>query len=458
MTAGRVVAQIPNAAPFLHPLDHGGGMRGVTKSRRTLHRLVTLAIAAIAALALSSLASAEQATPPTHDFGINNGLAKPTPLPLTAPALHRYTPDYTADLPDPHAAGGRRRIELHWLPVPGTSRTRPALWEPEPRCLTLLRDAARIDAGNWVFSADGGAIPLANADCRPVRRIGALAGVDSVHVLIEARGETLIYRIGVAAKAAPGSSLPMLQGELRPASAIATRRAVGRFEEKLLITEGFRSLEGIFLVTPYGIFRGSERAAGTGQAGFTVVETTDLHRAFRPGDLFARGERSSATPLKMTLTPRRRAGDGTRCPDTDGQRVYRTLRLASLRNGVRTWIAEPVSPPNRERVCVAEIVSNKTCKLIGCDQWSDSMSEDWNTVIELFTDNEAHARRLFANLPKLTLASSGMKHDSSTYRGQVRERDRRDTSAPWGECGLEGCDAKRRREQIEQFVIDQWNR
>lgn len=457
MTAGRA-AQIPNAAPFLHPLDHGGGMRGVTKSRRTLHRLVTLAIAAIAALALSSLASAEQATPPTHDFGINNGLAKPTPLPLTAPALHRYTPDYTADLPDPHAAGGRRRIELHWLPVPGTSRTRPALWEPEPRCLTLLRDAARIDAGNWVFSANGGAIPLANADCRPVRRIGALAGVDSVHVLIEARGETLIYRIGVAAKAAPGSSLPMLQGELRPASAIATRRAVGRFEEKLLITEGFRSLDGIFLVTPYGIFRGSERAAGTGQAGFTVVETTDLHRAFRPGDLFARGERSSATPLKMTLTPRRRAGDGTRCPDTDGQRVYRTLRLASLRNGVRTWIAEPVSPPNRERVCVAEIVSNKTCKLIGCDQWSDSMSEDWNTVIELFTDNEAHARRLFASLPKLTLASSGMKHDSSTYRGQVRERDRRDTSAPWGECGLEGCDAKRRREQIEQFVIDQWNR
>lgn len=409
-------------------------------------------------VALSGLASTGQATPTTHDFGINNGLAKPTPLPPAAPALHRSTPDYTADLSDPHAAGGRRRIELHWLPVPGTSRTRPALWEPEPRCLTLLRDAARIDTGNWVFSTDAGAIPLANADCKPMQRIGTLAGVDSLHILIEARGEQLSYRIGVAPNAAPGNPLPVLQGELRPAAAIATRRAVGRFEEKFLITEGFGRLDGIFLVTPYGIFRGTERAAGTGQAGFTVVETTDLHRAFRPGDLFSRVDRSSATPLKMTLTPRRRTGDGTRCPDTDGQRVYRTVRLASLKNGVRIWSAEPVSPPNRERVCVAEIVSNKTCKLIGCDQWSDSMSEDWHTVIELLTDNEAHARRLFASLPKLTLAGSRMKHDSSTYRGQVRERGRRDTSAPWGECGLEGCDAKRRREQIEQFVIDQWNR
>lgn len=414
----------------------------------------------LVAVALSSLAVHVQATSPTHDFGIKNGLAKPAPLPTASPALSRSTPDYTADLPDPRAAGGQRRIELHWLPVPGTHRTRPALWEPGPRCLTLLHDVARIDAGNWSFSADVGAIPLANGECRPARRIGGLAGVNSVHVLIEARGETLNHRIGVAANAdVPGKSLPpLLQGELRPTQAIATRRAVGRFEEKFLITEGFRSFDGIFLVTPYGIFRGSEHAAGTGQAGFTVVETTDLYRAYRPGTLFRRAQRSSAAPLNLSWVPRLRTGDGTRCPDTDGQAVQRKLRLASLKNAVRTWIAEPVSPPGHARVCVAEIVSEKTCKVIGCGQWSDSMSKDWDTVIELLTDNEAHARRLYASLPQMTLATSGMKHDPATHRGQVRERGRRDTSAPWGECGLEGCDAQRRREQIEQFVIDQWNR
>lgn len=412
------------------------------------------------AVALSGLTSVVQATPPAHYFGVNNGLAKPAPPQSAALAFDRSNPDYTADLPDPRASGGRRRIELLWLPVPGTQRTRPALWEPGPRCLTLLHSAARIDAGNWIFSADVGAIPLANDECRPARRIGGLAGIGSVHVLIEARGETLHHRIGVAANAAvPGKPPPpLLQGELRPASAINMRRAVGRFKEKFLFTEGFRSLDGIFLVTPYGLFRGSELAAGTGQAGFTVVETTDLHRAFRPGDLFLRAYRSSAAPLSLSWVPRRRTGDGTRCSDTDGQAVQRKLRLASLKNGVRTWIAEPVSPPNRERVCALEIVSEKTCKVIGCDQWSDSMSKDWDTVIEILTDNEAHARRMFASLPPLTLANSGMKHDSSTYRGQVRERGRRDTSAPWGECGLEGCDAQRRREQIEQFVIDQWNR
>lgn len=408
-------------------------------------------------VALSSLAPVVQATPPTHDFGINNGLAKPAPLP-TAPSAS--TADYTADLPDPRAAGGKRRIALHWLPVPGTPRTRPALWEPQARCLTLLRDAARIDAGNWIFSADVGAIPLANSECRPARRIGALAGIGSVHVLIEARGEALTYRVGVAANAAaPGKTPPpLLQGELHPAQAIVTRRAVGRFEEKFLIAEGFRSLDGIFLVTPYGLFRGSERAGGNGQAGFTVIETTDLYRAFRPGELFRRALRSSATPLNLQWVPRLRTGDGTRCPDTDGYAVARKLRLASLKNGVRTWIAEPVAPSGRERVCVAEIVSEKTCKVIGCGQWSDTMSRDWSRVVEILTDNEAHARRLYASLPQMTLATSGMKHDSSTYRRQVRERGRRDAAAPWGECGLEGCDAQRRREQIEQFVIDQWNR
>lgn len=436
-------------------------MRGFVKSGCALHRLVTPTIAAMAAFALSSLASTGQATPTTHDFGINNGLAKPTPLLPAAPALHRSTPDYTAELPDPLAVGGRRRIELHWLPVSGTARTRPALWEPGPRCLTLLRDAARIDAGNWVLSTDAGAIPLANGDCKPMRRIGALAGVDSLHILIEARGEQLSYRIGVAVKSTPGTPLPpMLQGKLRPSEAIATRKSIGRFGEKFLVEDAFRSLDEVYLVAPYGLFKGKARTASDGTSGFTVVSTTDIYRAFRPGELFFKANRDSGAPLKMTLVQRIRTADGSRCPDTDGRPFIRTLRLASLRHGVRTWTAEPVVPPIRERACVLERVNAKTCQVIGCDQWSDSMAGDWHTVNEIMilTDNEAHARKLLTSLPALTLASSGMKHDPASYQGQVRNRKRGDNSAPWGECGLEGCDAKRRREQIEEFLIDQWNR
>jgi hypothetical protein len=374
-------------------------------------------------------------------------------------ALGNSQPDYTADLSDPQLPAQARRIELHWIAVAGTNRTRPVLWEPGPRCLTLLRDPARVRVDNWVLTADATANAVANDECRPMQSIGATSGVESVHVLMEARGERITYRVGIAPRS-PSPKVPamLLSGSLQPSAPIAARKVAGRFAEKALIDAGFASLNEIFLVTSYGIFKGTERAQATGGGGFTVITTTDLYRAFRPGDLFVKASRDPGSPLQMRLIWRQRSGDGSVCPDTDGRISRRVLRFVSLRNGVRTWQLEPAATTSGDRYCALQRINNRTCQIIDCVQWSDTLKSMPGDEIEILTDNEAHARKLHAALPALTLASSGVKHDSATWKGTVRERGGSGSASPWGECGLEGCDARRRREQIEQFVIDQWNR
>lgn len=421
-----------------------------------------VALAASALLAVSAVSIAKDASLPTHDFRVDNGLVKRTPAPsetgsIPGPASEQM--DYYAELPDAAAPGGMRRFELHWLPVPATTITRPALWEPAVRCLTPLRNAARIDAGNWVFAVDDVATATPNGDCRSGRRYGGLAGVDSVHVLLEARGEQVSYRVGIAAKTQPGKApLPMLIGPLQPSKAIATRQHVGRFEERHLFSEGIRSLEGVWLATSYGLFRGTERAPRTGRPGFVVVQTTDLYRSFRPGELFMKAERSVSAPLRMTLVQQGRIGDGSHCPDIDDARHTFNLNLVSLRNGVRTWYGNRTNRAAPERFCVSEEVNLRTCKVERCLQWSETLNnEAWSQRIELFTDNEAHARKLLAAIPPLTRATAGVRHDSLTWQGRT-SRNGRDPTARCGGIGQEDCAAQRRREDIEQFLVDQWNR
>jgi len=405
---------------------------------------------------------ARDASSPIHDFRIDNGLVKrtlltPASAPVSEPASEQA--DYHAKLPDAAAPGGMRRFELHWLPVPGKTITRPALWEPAVRCLTPLHDAARIDAGNWTFAVDDVAALTPNGNCQPGRRYGGLAGVGSVHVILETRGEQVSYSVGIAVKTDPGKAMPpMLIGHLQPSKAIATRQQVGRFEEKFLFTESFRSLEGIWLATTYGLFRGTDRAPRTGRPGFVVVETTDLYRSFRPGDLFMKVERDLSMPLRLTLVQQGRIGDGSHCPDIDDGRDSFNLNLVSLRNGVRTWYGNRTNPAQRERYCVSEEVNRRTCKVVRCLQWSESLNnEAWSQRIELFTDNEAHARKLLAGLPPLTLATAGVRHDPLAWQGRTG-RSGRDPTARCGGIGQEDCAAQRRREDIEQFLIDQWNR
>lgn len=441
-----------SAPPTVHVF---GGRRPAGEGAPSLRTpRAALAAAVAGLLAVAAFGAAIAAPPLAHDFGINNGLGN---APAGVPAVPGSTPpDYHADLPDPTAPGGVRRFELHWLPVPGKTYTRAALWEPAAQCLTPLRDAARITADNWTFNVDEAEALTPNGDCRPGRRFGGLAGVGSVHVLLEARGEQLSHHVGIAVRADPGVALPpMLQGPLVPAPAIAARRDVGRFQEKFLYTEGFASLEGIWLATTYGLFRGTDRAPRTGGPGFVVVETTDLYRAFAPGELFIKVQRDGSNPLRLRLVQQSRVGDGSHCPDRDDDRGAFDLRLVSLRNGARTWSAQPVARAAPQRHCVAEEISRRSCKVVGCLQWSDTVSDALFDRIDIFTDHEAHARKLYVSLPQLTLAGSGIARDPLTWRGRTG-RGGADPTARCGGIGQEDCAAQRRREDIEQFLIQQW--
>lgn len=423
-------------------------------------RLFWPAVAALA-LAVTASGTGADATLPSVDFGIDNGLVGGTSkgrVPALSPPVPGTAPDYHAELADPAAPGGKRRFELHWLPVPGKTNTRPVLWEPAVQCMTPLLDAGRISADNWSFTVDEIAALSPNGDCRPGRRYGGLVGVGSVHVLLEARGEHLSHSIAVVARDVAGSALPpMLQGPLVPSPAIATRQSVGRFEEKFLYTEGFRSLEGIWLATSYGLFRGTDRAPGTGRPGFLVVETSDLYRAFRPGELFQKVERDPSSPLRLRQVQQARIGDGTNCPDRDDPAAPVELRLATLRNGARTWTSRPIAAKEPVRFCVSNEINRRTCKVVGCLQWSDSVDQALFQPIEIFTDHEAHARKLYASLPQLSLAESGVQHDPLTWQGRTG-RGGGNVGARCGGVGQEDCADQRRREDIEAFLIDQWNR
>jgi hypothetical protein len=269
--------------------------------------------------------------------------------------------------------------------LPGEARgtTYPVLWEPASRCFTLLKAPTRLAHGLWTLSADmdGGSRP-ANGDCMPGRRIGGPNGIDMIRVRLEARGESFTRRITVLAlPAKPGARAATFEGDLVPSQRISSRQDLPRFDEQNLLDYGFSSFDEIYLVTNYGIFKGADHAAGGGKPGFTVLETTDLFRAFRVGDLFFKAQRSLAAPREIVLTPRHRSLDGTRCPDTDGQPATRVRRLSSLHQGVRTWLLEARAPAHKEKSCVAMRVNARTCKEMGCVQWSDTVADATDFIL-----------------------------------------------------------------------------
>ncbi len=411
----------------------------------------------IAAPSLSN--AADNVLAGEFEFKICNGLASSecssTPLFSFSPGDAPY--EYMADLPDPERPGQTLRVELHWIKVADTNQTQPALWEPGPKCLTLFGSKEPFP-WHWELHSDGYdyyQYEAANDECRPMRRIGALEGIDTVYVKTEMLNGQTRYSIRITPRAdTDGKRKAELTGSMQASKVIEAGKSPGRFGEKLLMESGFRNLADVYLVTGYGIFKGTERSVATGGGGFTVISVTDLYHAFRPGDLFFKAGQDSGNPLGLRLTGRERTGDGTRCPDTDGVERPYAMRLVMLKRGNRTWMVERVTPAQSERYCVVQVVNLRTCRVIDCKQWSDTLSSDPNDGVMFLTEHENHAHQLYASLPTLTLASTGTAYDTATWRGTVRERD----SSGWDSCGPEGCEAQRRREQIEEFLIDLWNR
>ena len=212
----------------------------------------------------------------------------------------------------------------------------------------------------------------------------------------------------------------------------------------------FTRFEGTYLITNYGLFRGRD-VTSDGQPGFYVLERTDLYTAFRPGDLFFRARRASATPMEMTLITRERSGDGSQCPDTDGRATALVLHRLEVDDGLLVLRGERRDPP--QRYCAARRVNARTCQEMECVQWSETLT-DAGDELWIVTDDEAQARKLYAALPKWTRANRNFRFDTSSYYENVVTPR---SGSPWGDCGLEGCEDRRRREAIDQLLIDMWS-
>lgn len=360
------------------------------------------------------------------------------------------TPAYSGELRDPATPARPRRIELHWLRPAEGGLKRPTLWEPDSQCATPLRAPAQVGVGHWVIAPEGDVYTPANDDCRPMRRIGALAGVDAVHVFVEVRGERTTHRIRVVPRR-EGNAPPVgLDGDLRPDDRIAGGQG-GYFGEVSLREFGVEHLDGVHLVTNFGIFRGTTRAAATGRPGFTIVEATNILAQFAPGELYWS---ATTDPLerRITFAERTRFGDGRSCTDVDDAPFTMQLRLLALHAGIRTWAAEPPASSANARVCAVVQLNVTRCRRMGCLQWSDSLAHVAGEHGWFLTESAITAREIYARLPKWSIANRGYRRDVPRSGG------RSDASQPWGECGLEGCDARHRREAIDSLLIDMWNR
>lgn len=364
-------------------------------------------------------------------------------------------PAYVAEVQDPQFPQLRRRVELHWVrsltPAgAGTDNVLPVLWEPDSQCMTPLRKPQRLTAAHWMMVADGDAGTPANADCRPMRRIGDLVGIDNIHIWLEARREKIQYSIRLTPRRTGNAAPPVHTGDLRPSKAIAALQG-GRFEEKSLVESGIRSLNGIYLVTNFGIFKGTDRAASTGKGGFTVVQATDLNRKFATGELYWSAS-TGPSARSITFAQRLRFGDGRSCRDIDDEAFSLDLRFLALHKDVRTWSAEERAPAGNKKFCAAVKLNVTRCKVMNCVQWSDTLTTVSGEHGWFLTDSERNAREIYARLPKWTVANRGYKTDNSS------RKSRDSHPLPWGECGLEGCDARRRREAIDSLLVDLWNR
>lgn len=202
---------------------------------------------------------------------------------------------------------------------------------------------------------------------------------------------------------------------------------------------GARNIQDYYLVTNDGLFK-----IGTDHAVY-VHERTDLHSLFNPGDRIA-SLSWNQIDQEMHISWMQRTVNG-QCPDTPGP--AETLRFTPTSAGV--WSGKSAPGSSSERACFAQEINLTTCELIRCVQWTDSMS--WDNAETYLTSSESEARRLWQSVYKWTRANTGSMYDPATYKAETTTDN--DGYDPW--CGLEGCEAKRRREQLEDTLIDLWN-
>lgn len=407
-------------------------------------------LVAVLAVTCSTLTSAvAQDGERTHRFKINNGLVPPDPVDDAAERISQLRQtgwmDYRGVLTTPD--GSRHDVELYWL-VPEIGKTlQPFIWEPTPGCATPLEELVSVDAF-WVFAPQG--TGTGGHGCDRSRRLGGEAGINLLKIKTGVDGNTLVYEATVVLAPPAVETVTDVTG---PLLADHGRRLGEQTANQL----SFERFDGLFLVTNSGLYRGHDQLPNLFGSGFTVIETTDTHAGFRQGDAGFRARRPAVDNPAMTLIPRERSLDGTVCPDTDGAPIELRLRRLDIHAGVlgfRAWQADDVTPKRRE--CALIRIDTKTCRELECVQWSDELKSPGDSVY-ILTTSEDRAREIWASIPKWTLANRGYTADPSTYREDVRTRRSGGPLSPWGDCGLEGCDSARRREQIEQILIDIWS-
>ncbi len=211
--------------------------------------------------------------------------------------------------------------------------------------------------------------------------------------------------------------------------------------------DGLRSINEYFLISNDGFFRIGEHWRENGKLAAYVIEVTDMISFFAKGDAAARVS-WYAPEQKLGITWYQRTKSG-QCSDTLGH--SESLKFYPTVPGVRR--GQTSSEQSRERACVAPVIRLDTCEQVRCLQWNDTMH--YPNPETYLTADEAKARELWAKITKWTRASTGLKHDPDTYSEKIVTGS--DSLYPFGECGLEGCEAKRNREQLENTLIDMWN-
>lgn len=243
-------------------------------------------------------------------------------------------------------------------------------------------------------------------------------------------------------------SIPGNNNPLPEAIARGTARLTGKgaIYVDYMPADGLRDINNYFLITNDGLYRIGEHWQENNRLAAYVIEVTDMNNLFAKGDAAARLS-WYALEQEMSITWYQRTKSG-KCSDKAGN--SETLKFHATLPGIRSGKS---SNQSNERVCMAPVIRLDTCEEVKCLQWSDTMTFD-NPAIYLTAD-ETKARELWGKIHKWTRASTGLQHDPNTFSETITTGS--SSPYPFGECGLEGCEAKRNREQLENTLIDMWN-
>lgn len=212
--------------------------------------------------------------------------------------------------------------------------------------------------------------------------------------------------------------------------------------------DGLRNINDYFLISNEGFFRIGEHWRENGRLAAYVVEVTDLNNFFAKGDAAARVSwYAPDQELAMTWYQRTKSG---KCSDTLGN----SERLKFYPTVPGVWRGQTSGEQSKERVCVAPVIRLDTCEQVRCLQWNDTMH--YPNPETYLTADEAKARELWSNVTKWTRSSTGLQYDPDTYNEKIVTGS--DSPYPFGECGLEGCEAKRNRELTDDFIRDIWSK